>query len=55
MAFFVVLNEICQSGENIEEIMKKLEYLSNKFTVDFYININCYEKDIPKEFKEYIA
>ncbi|MPM77926.1 hypothetical protein SDC9_124936 [bioreactor metagenome] len=50
-----VLNDICKSKEDMVLLLSKLEYLVKKFNVNFYININCNEREIPEVIKKYVA
>ncbi|WP_017417140.1 hypothetical protein [Clostridium tunisiense] len=50
-----VLNDICKSNEDMVLLLSKLEYLVKKFNVNFYININCNEREIPEVIKKYVA
>ncbi|WP_291575419.1 hypothetical protein [Clostridium sp. UBA4548] len=50
-----VLNDICKSNEDMVLLLSKLEYLVKKFNVNFYINVNCNEREIPEVIKKYVA
>ncbi|MEG1254257.1 hypothetical protein [Clostridium sp.] len=50
-----VLSDICKDKHDISEILSKLEYLSEKFKVDFYTNISCEENNIPDTIKKYVV
>lgn len=50
-----ILNDICKSNEDMVLLLSKLEYLVDKFKVNFYININCNEREIPEGIKKYVA
>jgi homospermidine synthase len=50
-----LLNDICKSNEDMVLLLSKLEFLAGRFNINFYININCNEKEIPIEIKKYVA
>ncbi len=50
-----LLNDICKSNEDMVLLLSKLEFLAGRFNINFYININCNEKEIPTEIKKYVA
>lgn len=50
-----VLSDVCRSKDDMEGILNKLEYLSDKFSVDFYLNISCEENNIPDTIKKYVV
>lgn len=50
-----LLNDICKSEEDMVLLLSKLEYLVEKFDVSFYINMHCYEREIPEVIKKYVA
>ena len=50
-----VLSDLCRNRDDMESILKKLEYLSKKFSVDFYVNVSCEENNIPDTIKKYVC
>jgi hypothetical protein len=50
-----LLNDVCKSEKDMILLLSKLEYLVAKFKVNFYININCNEREVPEEIKKYVA
>ena len=50
-----VLSDVCRNKDDMEGIVNKLEYLSDKFSVDFYVNISCEENNVPATIKKYVV
>ncbi len=50
-----ILNDLWREKEALELVLSKVEYLSEKFNIDFYINIGCEENNIPNCIRKYIA
>jgi ABC-type uncharacterized transport system ATPase subunit len=49
------LYKIAQTGKDrIEEVIKRLEYLSEKFDVDFIMSVNYDPEDIPEQYQHMI-
>lgn len=49
-----VLSDVCRNREDMDCIMSKLEYLSQKFNVDFYMNVSCEDNNVPDTIKKYM-
>lgn len=49
-----VFNNLCNDEKDVSGILNKLEYVSEKFNVDFYANINWEENNIPDTIKKYV-
>lgn len=50
-----VLSDICRDKHDVNEILSKLDYLSEKFKIDFYVNISWRENNIPDTIKKYVV
>lgn len=50
-----VLSDVCKDQHDINEILSKLDYLSEKFKIDFYVNISWMENSIPDTIKKYVV
>ena len=50
-----MLSDVCRNKDDMEGIVNKLEYLSDKFSVDFYVNISCEENNVPATIKKYVV
>ncbi|MEG0306663.1 MAG: hypothetical protein RR891_09450 [Clostridium sp.] len=50
-----VLSDICKDKQDISDVLNKLEYLSEKFKINFYTNISCEENNIPDTIKKYVV
>ena len=50
-----ILSDICNDADDFSSILSKLEYLSEKFKVDFYANVSCEENNIPDTIKKYVV
>lgn len=50
-----VLDEAVSKVEEFEKCFRKVSELSDKFSLNIYININYEEKEIPVFIREYVA
>lgn len=50
-----VLSDVCRDQHDVDEILSKLDYLSEKFKIDFYVNISWKENSIPDTIKKYVV
>lgn len=49
-----IFNNLSNDEKDVSGILSKLEYVSDKFNVDFYANINWEENNIPDTIKKYV-
>ena len=54
MYFDSFLKISCREDGNVEDIIKKLEVVSEKFGVDFILSISLDEEELPDSFKDKI-
>lgn len=50
-----ILSDVCKETEELDKIMDKLERLSKKFSVNFYVNVSWEENNIPDTIKRYVV